>query len=302
MLQEPTVSSITAARGQGVRFGVVVEDEDISSMARGKWMNSQMATMLGEALYNYSRVFNDAVLLDSLITGDIVDGKDNRSIQFVTSRMTSDVSVGVLHVNKNHWVAFSVVYSEKEHKDVFHPASLRGYSVGDIVMRVLEPMLPAPGTVKGVQSKGFIRYNWGRNSKEELVNVTSSLNEQPDYVDKCEKLLAWHCQVWSRVKRPTHYYHATIRFEGTGQQVIIKRDQQQRAIGYDVRDCWSCGRWAVANIAVLLAQQLKGWQGQPPCDYDLVESWLMRLAELVVCGKAEGNMNPLRMKHQLRVF
>lgn len=264
---EPSVESIMQRLRDSDQ---TVGPSDVEKMAPGMWLNDSVVNTLVEGVYYYSRAHNSMVVIDSQVAGKITRGDQ---LQRLLHRMKLPASVGVLNVRNNtHWVAYQLTCGRKEVTPSGHLVA-SSKSVAEVFMLVLDPLISSD-----VQYQEF--YSW--SVEKGLVSLLRKPGVGRSFMPHLlalEALVAWHCRAWHTTMPLVHEWSVTVRLCGTGQQ----------------QDSWACGRWAVANVAALIASHMKQCSTLPmPTSYDLVEQWLFRLLELITCGPALACLNPMR--------
>lgn len=254
----PTVDSISER--MMVKKGLL---PDITSLKWGKQLNDNVVNALARGALKYAGCDHRVTLVDSLITPELLlEGPEsrNRSVAAFYNQPLHRHTVGILHVGSNHWVAFSLTARR-----------------GDIAVRVFD-------SSADVYSKTKYRYNQEPGSSEGDACVVSQVGskdhiELPGYADRIYLILSWYCQQWSLAMGTT----LEVEFVGTAQQL------KSSVAGYaayenELQDGWSCGRWAVANLIVLIYEEYHQNRVDWPVDLTLVQGKMLKLMEMVACA------------------
>eukprot|EP00878_Enallax_costatus_P046735 GHUV01057011.1.p1 GENE.GHUV01057011.1~~GHUV01057011.1.p1 ORF type:complete len:259 (-),score=30.67 GHUV01057011.1:351-1127(-) len=203
------------------------------------------------------------VFVDSQFVGQIHRGVTNPSTmiprlaktlsQYTTSGESCDIHLCGILGRDMHWVPFVMEYSEAsqdEHINVY----------------VIDSGWPSWDSGQW----GFV---WNGRSNVDDAAYNSLKEERPSYLTELVQVAAWYCRCTNR-NRGTNI---EINIEGTGKQLY----PDSRV--YD--DCWSCGRWAVTNLGILIARVVFGLSTKRvDPNLEEVQNVAMLLAELRCCS------------------
>lgn len=159
-----------------------------------------------------------------------------------------DISLcGVVH-NSVHWVPFVANYIE-------HSQS------GSVELYVID---------SGLHNTRSLTFLW-----DGAFGVHASpLNvDEPEYTGKLTKLAAWYCYCTRR----QHDTLIEVTVRGTGKQLHPNSSQW--------KETWSSGRWAVANLGILITSSVLGLStARVAPSLNEVQDAAVKLAELACCS------------------
>lgn len=251
------MSEIKALVQDGTKF---YDSKHFDSVEEGAQMNDVVVTIAAQQALQVLGFDRDTTFIESLVL-DAIIRKDwnSRSLRKIKGELACDPDrhlCGVVNPPR-HWVPFIV--------ECVEDSCAEGSVHVTVIDSGLHPCRPYSGQhVYKLLASGEV---------EPDPNTRGMY--KPDFLDDLLVMSVWYCTVRSFTAGTLIF----IDVKGTGKQLTANRDV------IDYADIWSCGRWTVVNLAILVSM-LHGERVErliPSAVVSDMQAITLQLVELFLC-------------------